>query len=133
MLAMGFAFLSLLRLIRSFMRKPESRALLFMAMFVLLTGTFFYHWVEHWRWLDSLYFCIVTLATIGYGDFTPKTDFGKAFTILYIILGLGILAGFFSLVGQHTIETATHIAEVRSERLAQWEAGGAKGKTHPDS
>jgi hypothetical protein len=100
------------------MSKPESRALLFMAVFVLLGGTIFYHGVEHWRWLDSLYFCIVTLATIGYGDFTPKTDLGKGFTIVYIILGLGILAGFFSLVGQHSIETATRLAEARSERLA---------------
>jgi hypothetical protein len=116
MLAMGLAFLSMLRLIRSFMSKPESRALLFMAIFVLLGGTVFYRGVEHWRWLDSLYFCIVTLATIGYGDYTPKTDIGKAFTIVYIILGLGILAGFFSLVGQHTIETATRLAEARSAR-----------------
>jgi hypothetical protein len=122
MLAMGFAFLSLLRLIRSFMGKPESRALLFMAIFVLFGGTVFYRGVEHWGWLDALYFCIVTLATIGYGDFAPKTDIGKAFTIVYIILGLGILAGFFSLVGQHTIETATRLAEARSGRLAQGQA-----------
>jgi len=117
MVALGLAFVSLLRLIRSFMSKPESRALLFMAMFVLFGGTVFYHGVEHWSWLDSLYFCIVTLGTIGYGDFTPKTDIGKGFTIVYVILGLGILAGFFSLVGQHSIETARHLAEVRSAKV----------------
>jgi voltage-gated potassium channel len=130
MLAMGLAFLSLLRLIRSFLSKPESRALLFMAVFVLLAGTVFYHGVEHWRWLDSLYFCIVTLATIGYGDFTPKTDIGKAFTIVYVILGLGILAGFFSLVGQHSIETAKRLAEARSAK-AQPVAGEARSNPDP--
>jgi voltage-gated potassium channel len=115
MLAMGLAFPSLLRLIRSFMLKPESRALSFMAILVLFVGTVLYHWVEHLLWLDSLYFCTVTLATIGYDDLTPKTDLGKAFTIVYIVLGLGVL-GFLSLVGQHAIETATHRAEARSEK-----------------
>ncbi len=124
MFAIGFAFLQLLRLVRSFMHKPESRALLLLAMATLLAGTVFYHRVEHWRWLDSLYFCIVTLATIGFGDLTPKTDLGKAFTIVYIVLGLGILAGFFSLVGQHAIETAKHFAEVRS--------GKAQSVAHED-
>ncbi|MEZ4634933.1 MAG: potassium channel family protein [Caldilineaceae bacterium] len=24
-------------------------------------------------WLDSLYFCVITLATVAYGDFSPQT------------------------------------------------------------
>lgn len=55
-------------------------------------GTVFYHLVEGWRWLDSLYFSLVSLLTVGYGDFTPKTDLGKMFTIVYLLLGIGILA-----------------------------------------
>jgi voltage-gated potassium channel len=116
MLAMGLAFLSLFRLIQSFMRKPESRALLLLVIAIVVTGTVFYHRVEHWGWLDSLYFCIVTLGTIGFGDLAPKTDLGKAFTIVYAVFGLGVLAGFFSLVGQHAIVTAKQLAEARSEK-----------------
>lgn len=52
-------------------------------------GATFYHLFEGWRWLDSFYFVAVTLATIGYGDFTPKTDAGKLFTIPYIFIGVG--------------------------------------------
>ncbi|MGB4758899.1 MAG: potassium channel family protein [Candidatus Saccharimonadales bacterium] len=61
-------------------------------------GTVFYHIVEHFKWLDSLYFCVVTLATVGYGDFVPKTDLGKAFTIFYILVGVGIIATFANLL-----------------------------------
>lgn len=53
-------------------------------------GTIFYHLVEKWRWLDSLYFTVITLSTVGYGDFAPKTDAGKIFTIFYVFIGIGI-------------------------------------------
>ena len=59
-------------------------------------GTIFYHWVEGWRWLDSLYFCVITLATVGYGDLTPKTDLGKVFTMIYIFIGIGLLIAVFT-------------------------------------
>ena len=33
----------------------------------LLTGTLVYHLLEDWSWVDSLYFSVVTLTTVGYG------------------------------------------------------------------
>lgn len=57
---------------------------------MLLSGSIFYTTVEGWHWIDSLYFCVVTLATIGYGDLAPKTVFGKVFTMIYIFGGLGL-------------------------------------------
>lgn len=61
-------------------------------------GVIFYHFTEGLSWVDAFYFCTVTLATVGYGDITPKTDAGKIFTSFYILGGVGIIATFASLM-----------------------------------
>jgi Ion channel len=63
--------------------------------------------LEDWSPLDSLYFSVVTLATVGFGDLHPTTDPAKLFTIFYIIAGLGILAAFVS-----------ELTKIRYSRLA---------------
>jgi voltage-gated potassium channel len=40
----------------------------------------------------SIYWAIVTLTTVGYGDLSPKTGVGKAFASLVMILGYAIIA-----------------------------------------
>lgn len=61
-------------------------------------STVFFHLVEKWDWLDSYYFTIVTIATVGYGDFTPKTDIGKIAATLLIVIGIGLFGTFASLI-----------------------------------
>lgn len=56
---------------------------------LLLFGTIFYMIFEKWSMIDSLYFCVVTMATVGYGDFSPQTKVGKLFTIVYIFMSIG--------------------------------------------
>ncbi len=42
---------------------------------------------------DALYFIIVTMATVGYGDIYPKTVAGKGLAILIIVMGVGTFLG----------------------------------------
>ena len=39
----------------------------------------------------SIYWAIVTLTTVGYGDISPVTDIGKAIAALIMILGYSII------------------------------------------
>ncbi|MCC6626046.1 MAG: two pore domain potassium channel family protein [Chloroflexi bacterium] len=96
MLAFLLVFVTFWRAIRRSSIDPEFRALVLVLLSTLTLGTTFYHHIEGWDWLDSLYFCVVTLATIGYGDLAPKTPQGRAFTIFFVFLGIGLLAAFFS-------------------------------------
>jgi uncharacterized protein YajQ (UPF0234 family) len=79
-----------------FLRIPVLRVLLIATVVVLAFGTVFYHFTEGWSWVDSVYFCTITLATIGYGDFAPTKDYTKLFTIAYVFVGLSIVATFIT-------------------------------------
>jgi voltage-gated potassium channel len=86
------------------LKDAEFRGLLFFVLVILLVGTFFYHKVENWSWLDSFYFSSISLTTVGYGDLTPKTDIGKIFTVFYIFSGVGVILGFISSVASKAHE-----------------------------
>ncbi|KAB2816657.1 MAG: two pore domain potassium channel family protein [Bacteroidetes bacterium] len=90
-----------IKTIISFLRDKDYRDLLLTTVFILGIGTVVYHFVEGWRWLDSLYFSVITLTTIGYGDFSPQTDAGKIFTLIYIVVGLGIILAFINTIFKH--------------------------------
>lgn len=76
----------------------DSRPVLLWTAGTLLLGTFVFHRLEGWSYLDALYFCVISLATIGYGDLTPTTPIAKLFTIVYVINGIVILLTFFDRV-----------------------------------
>jgi hypothetical protein len=59
---------------------------LYGAVAVLESGDFFAQGTEGSRSL-RLYFSYVTLATLGYGDYTPATELGRMLTVLEALLG----------------------------------------------
>jgi hypothetical protein len=101
-------------------RDPETKALPVVVGVLLLSGTIFYWSVEDWTPIQALYFSVVTLATVGYGDLTPTSDYSRIFTIIYIFIGLGVLVLFLSSLAQqyirHKVEVAGHAREHLSAR-----------------
>ena len=59
-------------------------------------GTIAYHLLEKWSWVDSLYFSVVAVTTVGFGDLTPSTDVSKLFTVAYVLSGVAIIATFLA-------------------------------------
>lgn len=82
------------------LREPEVQAAALLAGSLVVFATVFYRIVEGWSLLDSAYFSIVTIATVGYGDFSPKTALGKIFTIGYIFAGIGIFVAAVTALAQ---------------------------------
>jgi hypothetical protein len=58
--------------------------------------------LEGWNYLNSLYFSIVTLTTVGYGDHYPVTDNGKIFTIFYLLFCIGIMFALINMLAKRT-------------------------------
>lgn len=77
-------------------RHKISVFLLTVTMIVILSGTLMYVIESPESGFTSIpksiYWAVVTLTTVGYGDIAPKTMFGQMLASVIMILGYGIIA-----------------------------------------
>ena len=85
------------------LKDPKFQVLFFLVFVMLATGTLFYRQAEGWSLLDSLYFGVVTLTTVGYGDFSLSAAAGKIFTIFYVFVGVGLILSFVNVVAERSL------------------------------
>ena len=65
------------------------------------------------KYLDSLYFSVVTMITVGYGDISPVTSLEKLFCIIMMLFA-GIVYGFvINSIGHILMEFSTYEAELK--------------------
>lgn len=80
------------------METNRIRLKLYLAVFtaLLLLSISGFMLTENLSLLDAIYFSIVTVATVGYGDIHPQSGFGKILALILIIVGtvtfLGVVA-----------------------------------------
>ena len=87
----------LLRAVRHGIKLDEEFRVLLVVLLTLLGGATYFYWsVEGWSVIDALYFSVMTMSTIGYGDFTPTTTFSKIFTIIFAVLSIGVFVAVVS-------------------------------------
>jgi voltage-gated potassium channel len=114
--ALLFTFGRLARALRHGWKDEDFRGLLQLTVALLASGTVFYWWSEDWSILDSLYFSVTTLTTIGFGDPSPTTDRAKIFTIVYVLIGIGVLVAFLTKTAQLVSSDPGVVKELRERR-----------------
>lgn len=92
----------------------RSRTIAGVVFLILITvylsiGAMYFSMERGWNAVDCVYFSVLTLTTIGYGDLTPKSDGQKIFTIFYVLVGFCILGYALGHIGQYVAK--------REERL----------------
>lgn len=99
------------------MESIKSRLKIYLIIFfaVIVLGTIGMMTIEQRSLIDSFYFIIVTMATVGYGDIHPITDWGKIFTLIIIVTGVGTFLGVIANFTE--IMLAKREIESRMEKL----------------
>ena len=74
-----------------YLKSREGKILIIiLGFFILEVNAFAY--IENLTLVDAIYFTIVTLGTVGYGDIHPTSTLGRVFASLFIVVNILILA-----------------------------------------
>ncbi len=83
-----------------FRLEPTVRRSLMVCCIVVVIGTAGYTWIEGWSAWQSLFFTLVTLTTVGYGDY-GLSEQGERFTAVLMIGGIASVSYAVSQFIQH--------------------------------
>ncbi|WP_417523999.1 potassium channel family protein [Marinovum sp.] len=101
-------------------------ALVVTIVLLVAGGTVFFRLVEGWSWLDSYFFTVITLSTVGYGSIVPATALGKIGTTVFILLGIGVFVVGLQQFGVLVLRKR----EEHTEKLISLLPGEDPGKQH---
>jgi hypothetical protein len=82
---------------------------------LILAWTFAFMAVEGRSFTDALYYTMVTVTTVGYGDIHPESTAGKMMAILIILTGTGMFGGMVASLTEVLLNRRER--RVRRERL----------------
>ncbi|MDZ8056534.1 MAG: ion transporter [Aulosira sp. ZfuVER01] len=64
--------------------------------------------------LDALYFSIVTMTTVGFGDVTPASELGRGLTVLMILTGIALIPWQVGDLIKRLVKTANQVETICS-------------------
>lgn len=112
-----------MRLLRARVRLHQTNVALGISivnfMVFWLIGALIFHYCEPWDFFNSVYFCFLCLVTIGYGDFSPTSAFGRAFFIQWAITAIPLMTILISNVSDKLYDFADRVDNFAS-LLLNW-------------
>jgi len=111
--------------------KKNIAYILFIVPLLIVVGAVVFHYLENWDWLDSFYFAVTTITTVGYGDFSPTRPETKLFVIFYILVGVGVMLYGLSTLGQYWVERRERPFGKRLSSLRNFGRGAAGRMPRP--
>ncbi len=111
-----YKYMLKIREIIKFTQKTKLDYATFILFITLIFGSLIFFWVESpvnpqaSSYNNSLFFMIVTMSTVGYGNIVPYTAIGKMIAVMAIVVGLGYTGWVTAAIASSLIE------ELRKER-----------------
>lgn len=86
-------------------RRENLHRVIIVLLLILVLGSFAFSWFEeNLGYADSLWWTVVTMTTVGYGDISPVSTGGRIVGATVMLLGIGLLGVFTATVAGVFIE-----------------------------
>lgn len=68
---------------------------------LILAGAVGYMLIENYNFLDALFMTVITIASVGFNEVKPLSEAGQVFTIILILVNLGLFTYFITLLSRY--------------------------------
>jgi voltage-gated potassium channel Kch len=97
------------------MNQPQSstapdlklRVIVVSLVLLIALGTVLFKFLEPFTWIQSFYFTVSTMTTVGFGDLVPSSDSTRLVAALYMLLSVSLYVSFITFLGSHLLELRT--------------------------
>src|SRR5688572_23956293 len=95
------------------------RVVLLAVFGAILLGTIMFRVLEGWSILDSLYVTAQTVTTVGFGDLAPRTPYGRAFAVVFMMLSVGVVLYALTTTVQTIVHSELFATYGRSRQMSK--------------
>lgn len=92
-----------------FIKTNKFDYMLLVGIIVLFISSILMSFIEKIDFFDSLWWSIVTVTTVGYGDIYPKTMIGKIIATILMFMGIGFISSLTSTISTYFINKENKI------------------------
>ncbi|GJJ69946.1 potassium channel subfamily K, other eukaryote [Entomortierella parvispora] len=100
--------------VKIYVKRKMIVRMVFIWIFMWFGGAGVFCALENWTYLEALYFCFVTLTTIGFGDYVPNEPGSIEFWNIYVFVGLSVFAYILSLSSE-SMASQIHLVDDQDE------------------
>ena len=116
--------------VRDEIRKNKFNFLLVISVIIIVIGAVIISTIEGISLEDALWWSFVTFTTVGYGDVLLKTQLGRIFAVILMIIGIGVIGVITTTITLYIVNSGrnkssdnykSHIIEDIKEKLDNYE------------
>lgn len=86
---------------------PAVKNLVLSIICLIFISAVFYHYLEGWTWIDSVYATILTITTVGHSILVPSSTISKIYTSVIAFIGIAMVLTLFGIVSSHYVTLVT--------------------------
>ncbi len=75
-----------------------------LVLLLTMVGTAGFMYFEKFSFLDALFMTVISMSTVGYGTIHPLSPWGKIFSMIFILVSLGVVGYFISQITQNFLK-----------------------------